>query len=382
MFKSWIALSLVLLGSLALYWFGYAFFALLLMASFAVVVTFLGNVATASQASDAAVTSAEFGASQKNNNSQLAGLMAEVCPTLSETEQSISDIHATQEDAVMTLHNAFSELQGFVGNQGEIISSLIHIDDETDELYSDKMRAFAHSTEDTLQRFIQSTVEMSASSMELLEQVNDIDQAVPKVMQALNDIDSIASQTNLLALNAAIEAARAGEHGRGFAVVADEVRSLSTRSAQFSDEIQGQLSHISERISFLTEQVGVLASYDISYVIEAKKTIHDALESIIAKAESDAVTTAGLDELSQKLQDSLSDAVRGLQFGDINGQHLLFTKETISFVNSHLASIDGKDIDALISEFNVYLEGIRERRYSGHNPVSASSMDVGDVELF
>lgn len=381
MFKSWIALSFVLLGSLALYWFGYAFFALLLTASFAVVVTYLGHAATANQASDAVVTSAEFGASQ-NNNSQLARLMAEVCPTLSETEQSISDIHSTQDDAVMTLHNAFSELQGFVGNQGEIISSLIHIDDETDELYSDKMRAFAHSTEDTLQRFIQSTVEMSASSIELLEQVNDIDQAVPKVMQALNDIDSIASQTNLLALNAAIEAARAGEHGRGFAVVADEVRSLSTRSAQFSDEIQGQLSRISERISRLTEQVGVLASYDISYVIEAKKTIHDALESIIAKAESDALTTAGLDELSQKLQDSLSDAVRGLQFGDINGQHLLFTKETISFVNSHLASIDGTDIDALIAEFNVYLEGIRERRYSGHNPVSASSMDVGDVELF
>lgn len=366
-------------------WAGYGFIAVMLLAATAFGSEFAFNKdeapardKSANASSPDKVTPTLSGTSEAYE--QITATCTEV---LSDCTDSLNNILSTHNDAVDTLSGSFVGLRGLVDQQSDTIHSLITVDEGSEELHSDQMRNFAERTAVTLDRFIQSTVDMSAGIMEILEQITAINETVPSVIQALKDIDSIAGQTNLLALNAAIEAARAGEHGRGFAVVADEVRTLSNRSAQFSESIQTQINGINSKISSLSDRIGVLAAYDVSYVIEAKKDINTELERIIIKAEHDQKVTSGLHELAGKLDIALSDATRSLQFGDINRQYIEYTVNVISVLAMHLDDLldDTKRAQAM-QQPDAFIQKIKSEWAGLHNPVSSSSVDAGEIELF
>ncbi|WP_318526696.1 methyl-accepting chemotaxis protein [Sulfurospirillum oryzae] len=108
---------------------------------------------------------------------------------------------------------------------------------------------------DTLDQIVDSINRVSQDEQHISSQMHDLAEQTTQIRSVLEMIKDIADQTNLLALNAAIEAARAGEHGRGFAVVADEVRKLAERTQKSLSEIDVTISVVVQSVSSASENI-------------------------------------------------------------------------------------------------------------------------------
>lgn len=298
---------------------------------------------------------------------------------IDECRLSLLDVDKTQIDAVNVLSASFLQLKEATERQANHVQGLLQANQDSTGTQS-WMGDFASSTAQTLDKFVETTVSMSASSMDLVRKVDRINEAVPDILKALKDIDQIASQTNLLALNAAIEAARAGDAGRGFAVVADEVRALSSRSAGFSEQIQTKLRSIGDQIQALTDEIGKVASQDVSYVMQSKKEVQTAIAQLVDKSKEEAALALQLERDTGLLEQSIYSAIRGLQFGDINSQHLQFVCKDLDIIGETLSAV--KADDDINQRMAIAKEQIHAHRQKRSNPVSSDSMASGDIELF
>jgi methyl-accepting chemotaxis protein len=180
-----------------------------------------------------------------------------------------------------------------------------------------KVQASHHMSDNarTTIRALRKNMQHSIENMTLLEQESTGIGAVLDVIQ------TIAEQTNLLALNAAIEAARAGEQGRGFAVVADEVRTLASRTAQSTEEIRAKIHSLQNQVnnvrnSITDSELGTQDSLtkveETAQHMDEVTTLVDNVENmstqIATAAEEQSAVTAEIDKNMTHLKD-LSDHI-------------------------------------------------------------------------
>ncbi len=251
----------------------------------------------------------------KRIRSDSEGELAQIAASFNRLLESFAKmIDRTKRNSDQTFHKS-RELKGTANRLTENIRKTEELFKDANELIHDvggnlditeehviKTTEVLENTQKILDKFVfdlQKSVEMIYAGNErqasLTTQMNELNAQASQIKNIISIIGDIADQTNLLALNAAIEAARAGEHGRGFAVVADEVRQLAERT-------QKSLSEINLNINIITQNIDTIGS-----------EIHSTSKDFTRIAQNADTLIENANDTKERLKDSVNISVKSVQ---------------------------------------------------------------------
>ncbi|MDO8465590.1 MAG: methyl-accepting chemotaxis protein [Gallionella sp.] len=315
----------------------------------------------------------------------------EVSNQLNSAHTELGNTQTILSEAISTLINTFTAMAEEVRTQQAL--TLFITDgggDSEGGSAKQKFEHFVHDTEKAMNEFVDSTVENSKHAMELVEKMDAINAQVSSILGILNEVEGIAKQTNLLALNAAIEAARAGEAGRGFAVVADEVRNLSENTNKFSKQIRSLVGNVSTSLIEAEHYIDKLAANDMTFVMDSKQHIKVMMNDLTELNETIAKNAVELNHLNSKVEHNVGVAVSTLQFQDMSSQligHAQMRMAALQEVANEMSK--GTDrpnrheyLDQIAAYNRLLHEHVVTLDAKKSNPVAQDNFDTGDIELF
>ncbi|MDR6178340.1 methyl-accepting chemotaxis protein [Pseudomonas sp. SORGH_AS 211] len=247
-----------------------------------------------------------------DSSTQLASAAEEMTAVIDEASRG----YVRQNDEVNQAASAVTEMSSAVEevarNAADAASTSLH----TQHLTSEGL--------DKVTRTVQSIEALAQNVASTSEQIQALSSRAQDINAVVEVIRAIAEQTNLLALNAAIEAARAGEQGRGFAVVADEVRALAHRTQQSTREIEQMIGAIqndssqavramaeSQQLAGESTSVAQLANVSLEQIAESISQINDRNAVIATAAEEQAQVAREIDRNITSIRDLATQSATG-----------------------------------------------------------------------
>lgn len=236
------------------------------------------------------------------------------------------------EDAISKAISAFEQMSNEAENSIDSLQQFLNIDN------AHSIIAVSDRAASLMSKFVTSMVDTGHEISAAANKLQAFTSVVAQLRGLLDEIDRLADQTTMLALNASIEAARAGVHGRGFSVVAQEVRKLSDRSRIAAENMRSLTRNLTQENSSLVETLGMAASRSLEESCEAQGKLNSLLVSI---RESDVQTRNLLDKMVGQNRSVINDVQRiviAFQFHDLLRQRLNHVYDPLVALRDELQS--------------------------------------------